>query len=150
MKHDRDREIEGWLKSLTPKPAPPGLREKVLRAAAERKEETAWTTPLLRWGLAGCAVVLMVIFITDATLGRRQQARLQALLDGSQRIQSEAADESRLLAEALGEPAGRELVAQNGRASADRIRVGQVRREEVLKALLEEDFDGSESKKNSH
>jgi hypothetical protein len=141
--------VEHRLKRLDIKPLPPGLRERILEAAATRRRETAWTTPGLRWALAACAAVLAVIFLMDAALGRRQQARLQVLLDGSQRIQSQAADETRLLAEALGEPVGRELVAQNGRA-ADRIRVEQVRREEVLKALLKEDFDVSESKKNSH
>ena len=150
MTMGEDDIVEDRLKRLDIKALPPGLRERILEATAARKRETAWTTPGLRWALAACAAVFAVTFLMDAALGRRQQAHLQALLDGSQRIQSQAADDSRLLAEALGDPVGRELVAQNGRAAADRIRVGQVRREEVLKALLEEDFDGSESKKNSH
>lgn len=82
MKGNGDRNVEEMLRSAELKPAPPGLREKVLKAAANHKEEAAWTTPLLRWCLAGCVVALSVIFVADGLVTRTQQNRLQAVLDG--------------------------------------------------------------------
>ncbi len=148
MTFEEDRDIERRLRSMALRPARPGLREKVLAAAAKRKQETAWTTPRLRWCLAGCAAVLAVVFIADAGLGRKQQTRLQALMDGSPRMQDRAADESRVLAEVLGEPVDRQLVARNERIASAEKRAGHVRRERVLKELLKEVFDGSEGAKD--
>jgi hypothetical protein len=150
MNDTDDWDVEGLLRSARLKPAPPGLREKVLEAAAKHKEETAWTTPRLRWCLAGCTVVLAVIFIMDAGLSRRQQNRLQAFLDGSRLTQNQAGDESRVLAEVLGADVNRKLLARNDLSVAQQIKAEQLRREDILKELLEEDFDGSESEKNSH
>ncbi len=150
MTREGNGDIEKRLRSLTLKPAPPGLREKVLQAAAKNKGEAAWTTPLLRWSLAGCAAVLALVFIADAALSRNQQSRLHALMDGSPLMQDRAADENRVLAEVLGEPVGRKLFAQDGRIAAEERGAGQARREELLKELLKEDFDGSESQENSH
>ncbi|MGA2534280.1 MAG: hypothetical protein ABSG19_14740 [Candidatus Aminicenantales bacterium] len=91
MKNGDNYEIEGRLKTIRLTPAPPGLREKILGAAQERKEATAWTTPLLRKCLAGCAVLLAVIFIADAGANRTQNARAQAVLDGTRITQTDEA-----------------------------------------------------------
>lgn len=150
MTPEEERDIERRLRSLALRPARPGLREKVLEAAAKHKKEAAWTTPRLRWCLAGCMAVLAVVFVIDAGLGRKQQSRLQALMDGSPRMHDRAADESRVLAEVLGEPVDRKLVARNERIASEEMRAGQVRREKVLRELLKEVFDGSEGAENNH
>lgn len=150
MKGNGDRNIEEMLRSAELKPASPGLREKVLQAAARHKEDAAWTTPLLRWCLACCAIALSVIFVADGLVARTQRNRLQALFDGSRLAQNRTDDESRVLAEVLGKSVSRNLLVQNELAVAQQTKAGQIRREEILKGLLTEDFDGSESKKNSH
>ncbi len=150
MKNREDQDVENLIRSIKLSPARSGLREKVLDAAAKHKEETAWTTPRLRWCLAGCAVVLALIFIMDAGLSRRQQNRLQALLDGSRLTQIQAGDESLVLAEVLGEDVNRKLLAHNELSVAQQIKAEQLRREDLLRELLEEDFDGNEGEKNSH
>jgi hypothetical protein len=80
MKDVEGRDIEGLLRSVRLKPAPPGLRERVLKASGRAREEAAWTTPRLRRCLAGCAVVLAAVLISDAALNRGQQHRLQSFL----------------------------------------------------------------------
>jgi hypothetical protein len=89
MKNGKEYDIEKRLQSVKLTPVPPGLREKVLGAALERKEATAWTTPLLRKCLAGCAVLLAAVFIADASASRTQNARVQAILDGTRITQSD-------------------------------------------------------------
>jgi len=150
MKDSEDRDIEGLLHSVRLKPAPPRLRERILEAAAKHKEETAWTTRRLRWCLTGCAAVLAVIFITDAGLSRRQQDRLQAMINGSRPTQDQAGDESRVLAEALGESLSPKMLGQSKLAISRQRAVEQLRREDILKELSKEDFDGHESPKNNH
>jgi hypothetical protein len=89
MKNGKEYDIEKRLQSVKLTPVPPGLREKVLGAALERKEATAWTTPLLRKCLVGCGLVLTIVFIADAGAGRTQNARVQAILDGTRFTQSD-------------------------------------------------------------
>lgn len=93
MKHGENLDIETRLKSIRLTPAPPGLREKILLAARQRQEATAWTTPLLRKCLVGCAVLLAVILIADAGASRTQSARVQAILDGTRISRPEAVEQ---------------------------------------------------------
>jgi hypothetical protein len=80
MKRNLDPETENLLKSVAPKPAPKGLRERVLRAAARSRATDSATTPLLRMCLAGCAVILIVVSLIDGLASRSENARLQAVL----------------------------------------------------------------------
>jgi hypothetical protein len=57
-------------------------------------------------------------------------------------------EESRVLAEVLGGPVAAELLARSKTAAESRERGEPVSREEILKQLLREDFDASESKEN--
>jgi hypothetical protein len=148
MKKDEAKGIEVRLREIRLKPAPPGLRRKVLDAAAKHKEESAWTTPLLRWCLAGCVAVLLVVFLADGLVSRSQTGRLQALLDGSRQARSRTDEGSRVLAEVLGEPVRPGLLVQSEMAAEKQAKVEQTRRKEILRELLREDFDGNESKKN--
>jgi len=89
MNNGDNQDLERRLKSLKLTPAPAGLREKVLIAARQKREVTVWTTPLLRKCLAGCAVLLAVIFIADAGASRTQNARVHAILDGTRITQTD-------------------------------------------------------------
>jgi hypothetical protein len=101
MKNGLDDEIERRLRSVRLGPAPPGLREKVLGAAREAKTATAWTTPLLRKCLAGCAVIMAAAFVADTAASSRQNARFQALLGGTRAAETDQDRE--------GEPEDKEL-----------------------------------------
>ena len=80
MKKSMDPGTEKLLGSVTPKPAPAGLREKVLAAASRSIRQESAATPLLRTCLAGCAVILLVISIADALATKNESARLMAVL----------------------------------------------------------------------
>jgi hypothetical protein len=150
MKGNGDRNVEEMLRSAELKPAPPGLRERVLEAAVKHKEEAGWMTPLLRWCLAGCAVALSVIFIADGLVARTQRDRLQALFDGSPSARNPVDDASRMLAEVYGQSLTGKMLAQNELVLAQKLKASELRREDMIRELLKEDFDGSESTKNNH
>ncbi len=148
MKLGDSHDIERSLRSVTLKAAPPELREKVLRAAAKRREETAWTTPLLRRCLVACAIVLLVVFVADGLISRTQKDRFIALTGGPRPAASRSDDESALLAEALGGTVSPGIMAQE---------MGE-RRKRVIRITAKEDLlqierlmeDGNESQKNLH
>jgi hypothetical protein len=148
MKTGENDDIEKGLRSLKLKPAPPGLREKIVATAQKRKEDESWTTPLLQWCLAVCAAVLLAVFVVDGLVTRSQARHLQAMLDGSRPAMSRGDDGTPVLAEVLGEPAVEKLIARSEADTARQARAEQIHREEILKELLLEDFDGNESKKN--
>jgi hypothetical protein len=93
MRNGNHHDFEKRLKSIRLKEAPAGLREKILGTARQRQEATAWTTPLLRKCLAGCSVLLAVIFLADAGASRTQNARVQAILDGTRISRPEAVEQ---------------------------------------------------------
>jgi hypothetical protein len=112
MKNGDNYEIEGRLKTIRLTPAPPGLREKILGAAQERREATAWTTPLLRKCLVGCAVLLAVIFVADAGASRTQNARVQVILDGTRITRSDAVEQWNAQLKELSDAIGPGVIAR--------------------------------------
>jgi hypothetical protein len=143
-------DLERWLNGLEFKPAPSDLREKVLRAAVKYKEETAWTTPLLRKCLAGCGILLALIFLTDHLLSRAQQDRVQALLDRSRQVRGQADDQTRFLAEVLEDLGGSTKLVQKEMAVGREKKAERVRRADILRELLKEEFIDGERTKDFH
>ena len=94
MNRIEDGDLERDLERLVPKPAPPGLRERVLFAALEARGEAA-LTPRMKIAAMACAALLAVVLGFGHLLGRREAARLAALLDGrpSTRMEVMAAGE---------------------------------------------------------
>jgi hypothetical protein len=80
MKKISDSETKDLLESVTPKPAPAGLREKVVGAAARSRATDSTATPLLRMCLAGCAVILIVVSLADALASKNELNRLRAIV----------------------------------------------------------------------
>jgi hypothetical protein len=148
MKKAEDQDVEGLLRSTRLKPARPGLREKVLDAAAKHKEETAWTTPLLRWCLAGCAVVLAVIFVMDAGLSRRQQERLRSVFNGYRGSQSNFAKEGQALIKDLNDFFGSKQPPLERWALAHQREANGNRRSAFIGEFFREDHNGSEIAKD--
>lgn len=150
MKNGQEHDIEKQLRSVRLRPAPPGLREKILGTAQKRKEAMAWMTPVLWKCLAGCAVLLAVIFIADALLSRNQSHRLQAVLKEPAIMQHHQSEEGLVLAEDLEAVVGPKILATKKMANAPRTHAEQAQRERILRELLKEDFVDSETTKNLH
>jgi len=112
MKEDENRDIESLLKAIRLRPAPAGLRDKVLRAASQSRTQNSVMTPLLwRW-VSCCALVLAVVLALDASLAGKQAKHLQSYLGGSQ-LSRDAQDMSwSELAKDLDESADSKLFAQ--------------------------------------
>ena len=81
MKSNGQDDIEKEFERLVPQPVPPGLRERVLGAALEARRATA-LTPRMRLAAAACLVMILAALGFGPILGRREAARLAALLDG--------------------------------------------------------------------
>jgi hypothetical protein len=149
MKNGQEHDIEKQLKSVRLRPAPPGLREKVLGAAQERKEATAWTTPLLRRCLAGCAALLAVVFIADDAATRKQNVRFQAILDGAHFTQSDQAKQWNEELEELRDALGPNDLAREKRLLAlQKKEPSRNPGEGLWKGLSSEDIDGNKNTKD--
>ncbi len=103
---------ERLLRSIVPPPAPPGLRERILRTAQEGRQARAWTTPGLRVVLAVCAGLMICALGLDAIASRRQTFRIQALLGGAPAPWTESSRDGAELAAELGGPLDARLLAQ--------------------------------------
>jgi hypothetical protein len=148
MKDAGSSGFERWLRSITLKPAPPALRERVLAAAAEYRERKAWTTPLLRRWLAVCAAAVLAVSVADGLMSGTQRSRLIALGGGPRPSPIRPNDEAAVLAEALGDAVASKLVAME--SAAGRRRSGRRREGEDIRQLeiLMEGAD--ESQKDLH
>lgn len=73
--------IEGELRRLVPAAVPPGLRGRVVARAAEARRGVL-LAPWMRVAAAACAVLIVTVLLTGPLIGRHEEARLAALLDG--------------------------------------------------------------------
>jgi len=146
MKTNDDRDIEGLLAACRLKAVPPGLREKVLRAA--RYDDNAY----LRWkavlkkSLVVCPLVLAMLFALDAALSHSEQIRIQALVAGPVPIAADSGDTALAWAEVSGDTIGSELLIGRRILLAQPKDIITVRRE--LAALIKEEFESHENSKS--
>jgi hypothetical protein len=146
MKTNNEQDIEGLLASCRLKPAPRGLREKVLRAA--RYDDNAylrWET-VLKKSLVVCPLVLGIIFAFDAALSHSERIRLQALAAGPVPTAVDSGETALAWAEVSGDAIGSELFVSRRMMLVQREEIDTVRRE--LAALLEEEFESHENSKS--
>jgi hypothetical protein len=73
--------VERELRRLVPAAAPPGLRGRVVARAAEARRSPL-LAPWMRVSALACSVLIVTVFVTDPLIGRHEEARLAALLDG--------------------------------------------------------------------
>lgn len=99
IEHDPD-DIERSLGQLVPKPAPPGLRERVLDSAIEVRKNAAMT-PRMRTVAVVCSILIVAVLGVDPLISRHEAARMAALLDGRSSART-AGEEASDLAEVLG------------------------------------------------
>ncbi len=147
-------DLEEYLERIVLRPAPPGLRDRVLRAAGSRRR-TRVLSGAAQWQLAGCAVVLAVIVFGDAAVSRRQVERFGALLDGKGRNGGAvvAEEQRRLFLEeiALGGDAEDDLVLEKRLAFRDERREEASAKEKtfyIYRDIWEEDQASYDIAKN--
>ena len=73
--------VERELVRLARKAVPPGLRGRVIARAAEARRG-ALLAPWMRVSAAACAFLIVTVLVAGPLVGRREEARLAALLDG--------------------------------------------------------------------
>ena len=78
---DHPSEIETKLAGLAARPAPPGMRDRVLGAARAVRAKDA-ISPRAWLAAAACALLIVAALGADGVLARRQAAEIAALLDG--------------------------------------------------------------------
>ena len=96
------RDIEKSLLSLSPRPVPPGLREKVLGSALITRQGLVMT-PGIWAAAAACVAFMAVAVLGDAVLTKTQNNNLRALLNGRGVSRPTLEDSGPLLAEIHGE-----------------------------------------------
>ena len=79
MKHERD--VEELLERFSPRPSPPGLKERTIQAAEQKIRESRLLTPGWRWILAASSVLLAFFTLADWRISALGQNRLNALLE---------------------------------------------------------------------
>ena len=103
IEHDPD-DIEESLGRLVPKPAPSGLRQRVLASALESRKNVAMT-PRMRLVASVCLMLLIAILGVEPLIMRHESARMAALLDGRSPTQT-VAEEASELADMMGGQVG--------------------------------------------
>ena len=101
------QDIEKTLLSLSPKPVPQGLRERVLDSALEKRRDLVMT-PWMRAVAGVCAALIAVAVLGDAAVTRAQNDTLRALLNGRGVSRPAVEDAGPFLAEIFGEVGDRE------------------------------------------
>jgi len=79
MKHERD--VEELLERFSPRPSPPGLKERTIQAAEKKSRGSRLLTPGWRWIFAASLVLLAFFTLADWRCFALEQNRLSALLD---------------------------------------------------------------------
>lgn len=73
--------IERELRRFAPAAVPPGLRGRVVDRAAETRRG-ALLVPWMRVSAVTCSVLIVTVLVAEPLIGRHEEARLAALLDG--------------------------------------------------------------------
>jgi hypothetical protein len=144
MKKMSDSETEDLINSAKPKPAPAGLREKVVGAAARSRAADSATTPLLRFWITGCAVVILVISVADAFVTRNQSAHIQFMLAGPL-LNSDTTSRAATADEELTDPLLEGMKANRLRLIADGKGAGRTHMDfrNIEKRILREESNGN-------
>ena len=79
MKDERD--VEELLKHFSPRPVPPGLKERTIQATEQKIRESRLLTRGWRWIFAASLVLLAFFTLADWRCFALEQNRLNALLD---------------------------------------------------------------------
>lgn len=139
MNKGRDRDVERLLGSVTPASAPPGLRERIMGAAASDLSRRA-VTPLARACLGACAAFALIIAVADWALGRAENKRLAAFAGPEPRTEALTVNGTAFEDIFSGMPLpAKELALRHAAQPRSGLRSWD---------LLKEDFDGGHNAEN--
>jgi len=79
MKYERN--VEELLERFSPRPVPPGLKERTIQAAKQKNRESRLLTPGFRWVFAASLVLFALFILADWRISAAGQNRLNALLN---------------------------------------------------------------------
>ena len=98
VRFDEDGALEKTLAELVPRPAPPGLKGRILASADEVKERVVMTPRM--WSVAAaCLVLIAAVLVGDAIISRSQMDEIFALVGRPSAPAPPAQDLSSVLAE---------------------------------------------------
>lgn len=104
MKRENNKKTEDFLRTFSLKTAPPGLKEKILAGALQKRNANNGMTTFLRKGFMGCFILLFIVIAVDATISRAQNRRFSSFLDKHQESASNAEEEWSMLKDIIWEP----------------------------------------------
>jgi len=104
MKKENNKNPEDFLRTFFLKPAPPGLKDKILDNAIQKKKTNHVMTPILWKGLMGCLFLLIIVLAVDAGVSKIQSNRINNITGMSKIPSAETRDDWTLLHDVLWEP----------------------------------------------
>ena len=104
MKKASDQKTEDFLKTFFIKPAPSGLKEKILHSVLQKKQSSSVITPWLWKGFVVTLILLIVVIAVDANVSSTQINRLSSFLDIPQEPTSAQEEEWSMLKDIIWEP----------------------------------------------
>jgi hypothetical protein len=134
--------IERELRRLVPAAVPPGLRGRVVVRAAEARRG-ALLAPWMRVSAVACSLLILVVLVTDPLIGRHEEARLAALLDGRSAVAAPGDTAPELADVVLGQEVEAGALARLRAMAASAVRKDEKRRffeaRKGLKGWLEDE-----------
>lgn len=84
MEKENNKDAEDYLGTFSLKPAPPGLKDKILDGALQKGKSNNGMTTFLWKGFVGCFILLFIVIAVDATITQSQNRRFSSLLGKQQ------------------------------------------------------------------
>jgi len=148
VKKDNDQKTKDFLKAFSLKPAPPGLKEKILHPVPRRKKPPHTITPLLWKGFVATLILLILVIAVDATVSSNQNNRLSSFLDRPQESTAAQEEEWSMLKDIIWEPLDSPSKVEKKKFYTLREDREINKRQLEWKEILEEEFEYNESTKN--
>jgi hypothetical protein len=104
MKKETDKETKDFLKTFSLKPAPQGLKEKILDSTMQKKKTNHVMTVFLWKGFVSCLFLMIIVIAVDATVSHSQKNRFSSFLDKPQESSDKQEEEWSMLKEIIWDP----------------------------------------------
>ncbi len=148
MKKENDKNIEDFLEMFDLKPAPPGLKRKILQTAQSRKPSSPVNSPSLLKGFITTLILLSIVIAVDAAVSSYQNDRLYSFLDLPRESSASQEEEWSLLKGIIWDPLDTSGNTTKKRFYAGREISEMDKRQHGWREILEEEFDYHENTKN--
>lgn len=148
MKKDYGQKTEEFLKTFSLKPAPHGLKKKILLAALQRKQSSPAITPLFWKKFVATLILLIIVIAVDATVSSMQNNRFSSILDIPQDLSAAQEEEWSMLKDIIWKPSDSSREVEKKKFCALREDKEIKKRQTEWRKILEEEFEYHESTKN--